>query len=1119
MKKQAILILIFIGSLISNNPIAYSQSDTPCGATPQTLGSTCTFTTHDATGYTKGPAGGTPSCGVYGSTLVEEDTWYAFVAPASGSANIETATVAGSAYDYADMVVYSGTCTSLTELDCFSGYGGAVMPHFQLTGLTPGVTYFVRLYGDWNQGGPKTIDYCAYAAPPVPTNDECLGAIPVTVNSNEFCNIVTPGTISGATASPQSTFCPFGVTPNDDVWFSFVATNNLLYFHLLNIVGSTPDLSYSLHSGTCASTNLGLCDQGLGGLFNNLTVGDTYYLRVFSTGSSTQTATFDLCITLPPVMPPCATNPPPGNTACTATPICNINGYCGTTSGSYTIDTWPDLSSAFCAQIDNNSFLSFTAAASTISFYVWTTSSTTGAGIQIFIFSANNCGSGPVTPYSCWNPGSANTIALPVSASGLTVGNEYYIMIDGQSGDVADYTIAAFEGIQTHPEISSVSGDTNICLGQSIDLYATGVSAGYTWSPSTYLNTTAGDTVTSTPTNTGSITYSVTSLSPNPQCPSATGEFVLTVTGAVTGTDTVVTCGSYIWIDGLSYTTNNTTATHTIIGGSANGCDSIVTLDLTISNSVTGTDTQAACGSYTWIDGNIYTSSNSTATNTLVGGSVNGCDSIITLDLTIHNSVTSTDTHIECDSYTWIDGINYTSNNSTATHTIIGGSVTGCDSIITLNLTISSSATSTDAQVACNTYTWIDGISYTTSNSTATHTLIGASANGCDSIISLNLTISNSVTSTDTQAACDSYTWIDGNKNTNTKSTATHTLIAASANGCDSIITLNLTISNSATSTDTQAACGSYTWIDGNNYTISNSTATHTLIGASANGCDSIITLNLTISNSVSSTDTQVACGSYTWIDGISYTANNTTAIHTIIGGSIYGCDSIITLNLTISNSVNSTDKQEACGTYTWVDGNTYTSNNNTATHTIVAGSPNGCDEIITLDLTILPSPVIELGEDFSFCEEPIQLSPGNDYVSYMWNDGSSSPSITIFEDGIYEVTVTDINGCSGSDYIRIIQDCLFSIWVPNSFTPNGDGLNDLFVPVLNGVSDKDYGFYIFNRWGEVIFEGHNLADGWDGTINGDFEIVQTGVYVWKIVAVDMHGIYHRHTERVNVLK
>ena len=91
----------------------------------------------------------------------------------------------------------------------------------------------------------------------------------------------------------------------------------------------------------------------------------------------------------------------------------------------------------------------------------------------------------------------------------------------------------------------------------------------------------------------------------------------------------------------------------------AAGCDSVVTLDLTISNSTAGVDVQNHCDSYTWINGITYTSSNNTATDTLTNAA--GCDSTVILDLTILTSTAGVDVQSHCDSYTWIDGITYTS--------------------------------------------------------------------------------------------------------------------------------------------------------------------------------------------------------------------------------------------------------------------------------------------------------------------------------------------------------------------------------------------------------------------------------------------------------------------------
>ena len=200
-----------------------------------------------------------------------------------------------------------------------------------------------------------------------------------------------------------------------------------------------------------------------------------------------------------------------------------------------------------------------------------------------------------------------------------------------------------------------------------------------------------------------------------------------------TGVDTQTACDSLTWIDGVTYTSSNNTATYTLTN--AVGCDSVVTLDLTINYSNSGIDTITACDSYTWIDGITYTSSNNTATHTLTNAA--GCDSVVTLDLTINYSTTGTDLITACDSLTWIDGVTYTSSNNTATHTLTNA--VSCDSVVTLDLTINYSTTGTDLITACDSLTWIDGVTYTSSNNTATHTLTNAV--GCDSVVTLDLTI------------------------------------------------------------------------------------------------------------------------------------------------------------------------------------------------------------------------------------------------------------------------------------------------------------------------------------------------------------------------------------------
>ncbi len=215
---------------------------------------------------------------------------------------------------------------------------------------------------------------------------------------------------------------------------------------------------------------------------------------------------------------------------------------------------------------------------------------------------------------------------------------------------------------------------------------------------------------------------------------------------------------------------------------------------------LTAVDTQSACNSYKWRDGKTYTSS--TNTPKFIIPNASGCDSVITLNLTI-NSDSVTDVISACDSITWIDGKTYTSSNNTASFTLTNAA--GCDSVITLNLTINADSV-TDVITACNSYKWIDGNTYTSSNDTARYTLTNSA--GCDSVVTLKLTIKNSNTGTDTITACNSYKWIDGKTYTSSNDTAKYTLTNAA--GCDSVVTLNLTIKKSSTGTDTITACDSY---------------------------------------------------------------------------------------------------------------------------------------------------------------------------------------------------------------------------------------------------------------------------------------------------------------------
>ena len=457
--------------------------------------------------------------------------------------------------------------------------------------------------------------------------------------------------------------------------------------------------------------------------------------------------------------------------------------------------------------------------------------------------------------------------------------------------------------------------------------------------------------------------------------------------------DTQLACVSYTSISGKTWT-NSGTYQDTLINSF--GCDSIVTLNLTIHHPFVATDTITACSTYNSPSGKSWSSSG-TYQDTLI--SLAGCDSIVSLHLTIKSPSTATDTVTDCFYHTWINGQTYISNNTTATTTLINS--VGCDSIITLNLTINYPTSSTDTLSACDSYTWIDGITYTTSNNTAQHIL--TNANGCDSIITLNLTILNTHSAFDVITSCDSYTWINGVTYTSSNNTATDTLI--NANGCDSIVKLNLTINNSVTSINTISACEIYTSISGKSWSNSGvylDTLTNSF------GCDSIVTLHLTINQPNTGVDVQTSCDSYTSTSGKTW---STTGIYQDTLINTMGCDSVVMLDLTIINSSSYTDIHKACSSYTWIDGLEYTSSNNVATFTI----PNsvGCDSVVTLNLTIttIDTSLSVLANTISSNQTGASYQWLNCMVGYSTLPNETNFSYTANQNGNYAVEIT-LNEC-----------------------------------------------------------------------------------------------------------
>ena len=450
----------------------------------------------------------------------------------------------------------------------------------------------------------------------------------------------------------------------------------------------------------------------------------------------------------------------------------------------------------------------------------------------------------------------------------------------------------------------------------------------------------------------------------------STVTLTLTVNYSNTGDTAAVACDSFEWY-GVTYTES---ATPTHVFTNAAGCDSTVTLALTINNSQSVELTAVtACDSYEW-NGENYTESGLLSYTT---ADVNGCDSTTTVMLTINNSQSvALAAETACDSYFW-NGETYTESGELSYTTT---DVNGCDSTTTLVLTVNHSDAVDTVAVACDSFTW-NGVAYSETPAEApTMTLTNAA--GCDSVVTLLLTVNHSTTAVETVTACNSFVW-HGTEYTASTNEPTYTTVNAA--GCDSTVTLHLTIEQCATTELT--VCDSYTWpVSGDTYTqsgeyiegtdtliltVNYSTAadefvtacdsytwngvTYTEVPAEAPtmtlvnavGCDSVVTLQLTLNSATTGVEELTACDSIEW-HGAMYYASNNTATYTTVNAA--GCDSTVTLNLTVNHSTTAVEEVTACNRYVW-HGVEYTASTNEPTYTSTNAA--GCDSVVTLHLTI----------------------------------------------------------------------------------------------------------------------------------------------------------------------
>ena len=538
-------------------------------------------------------------------------------------------------------------------------------------------------------------------------------------------------------------------------------------------------------------------------------------------------------------------------------------------------------------------------------------------------------------------------------------------------------------------------------------------------------------------------------------------------------------------------------------------------------------------------------------TYTLTGTDINGCINTDEVDVTVFalptieaglDQVICLGANVTLSGtggsvYLWDNGVNdgvaFSPAVGTITYTVIGTDANGCSNTDQVDVLVNALPV-VDAgmdQQLCNgnqvtlngsgatNYAWdngvTDGVPFTSPNGIVTYTVIGTDNNGCqntdqvdvwiyalpDVIAGEDLEVCAETAVTLNGTGADSFVWtggvIDGIPFIPVVGLHTFIVSGTDVNGCVQTDTIDVIV---------------------NPNPVINA-------GVDQSNCDgALVVLNATGSG-VISWDNGV-------IDGVPFVQGVSSIIYTAQSTFPTGC--IATDQITVNvhaNPIVTTQNDEVCQgdgvtlngegavSYAWTDGVIdgveffpMVSHDYYVTGTDINGcSAEAVAKVIVHDLPIVDFDILDMSLTTANPTTGFDnLTTGGDTYSWDFGDGSMNsiefePIHTFPDDeaGEYEITLTatSIYGCQANKvkYIHVFQD--YTIFVPNTFTPDGNGANEIFKPVMTGFDPQDYTMYIFNRWGDLIFETHDMEVGWDGRFAGQDFKVQDGVFTWRIQA------------------
>jgi hypothetical protein len=924
----------------------------------------------------------------------------------------------------------------------------------------------------------------------VAPNDECAGALPAIWNAT--CTPIS-GTVDNATQSLQA--CAAFTTANDDVWYSFVATNTT---GVIEVAGSASFDPVIEVFDACAGNSLICIDNNFGlgtiesDIMTGLTIGNTYYVRIYDANLGIPATTgFTLCIYDIP--------PPPVNDDCTGaiavvcnTPISSTTGFAAAEVGVATCGTTISAPGVWYTVMGNGGLI--------------TASLCTGTGYDSKI----NVFSGDCANLICVG-GNDDFCGLQSEYSWTgAAGTMYYILIQGFGGAVGNFTLTVTTPLQA--PVISASGSTTLCSGTTVDL-SSDVANGNVWS-----TTEITQTITVGTTN----DYSSTITDGN-GCTATSN--IITVTASAPPTPVITSSGSTVC--------EGDTVTLSIVWGADINWSPTMEFNDTVQVSAVGTYNYSVeitdalgCTAVSAVE--VVTVNPTPVAQIAANGPISFCNPG-SVDITASGG----------DTYLWNNG---TTTTPTITATASGdyfcivSTTAGCSattSTITVNVfptpstptittsgvtTFCAGGTVTLSSSTANAYDWGSGNTAQdlVVTSSGSYVVTTTDTNGCTAVSAAEVVTVNpnpvvtvtangpitfclggSVDLTSSAASGNVWTNSQTAQTIAVNASGSYSTTVTDANGCTGVSN-SVTVTVNSVSVPTITASGALTLCNGGSVDLTSSSASNNTW--STGSTNQTITVNTPTSITVTVLDPSTGCSATSLptvtIDG------GAVVPYIIVGGPTIICEGQTVQLLSSENSGN-----------TWSNGETTNaiSVGTTGIYTVSYTSAAGCTTVSTsVPVLVNPDPTPNFTSNPSLGGFTIFTNTSSNYLTSQWNfgDGSpwsnaDSPTHTYTGDGTYTVTLTVGNNCGTEDTtftVVIIGTGVESLADGTSLELYPNPTSDVINVAFNGSKTQNLTVRVVNMNGQLVYSDAvgQYTGQYKNTI--DLSNVAKGVYFVQLI-------------------